>query len=662
MTETSSPKISVIMPVYNGEKYLSQAIESVLSQSYSDFEFIIINDFSTDRSESIIGSYHDSRIIFLKNEENLGITRSLNLGIKVSRGEYIARMDADDISLPERFKEQVSFLDSHPDIGVLGTAAFLIDGLGNIGQEIRFPQDHILIFWQLCFFTNAIIHPSAMMRKDLLDKVNGYNVEFKFAQDYNLWCRLSKFTHFANLPHLLLYLRKHAENVSVKKRDEQEQNALTNSNLLISEILQVDIPSSQLQSASHAVSRPTEAVPQDYFLLAHLKYRTGSTLFLNMGLPKKEKQLFGSSLLIELVKLSERVNGYDCNNKLQEWIDEVWKSFYLSEVFQVAQTDREMLDSISFQCPTHQIPLLRSSNDKYTCPQGCTFPITGHIPRFTQNENQTSIYSELPKESLKVRLDSLSGKPINFTRVMDLIGNDVSLLQGKHVLEIGCGPGSITEILLQLGESVIALDQSDIVNINYDNFNSNPNYAVIQTDITKLPFTPAQFDVILCNEVFSSIPYSGRVLEEIVQNLKSGGALVLWHRQSKVFWPFRTLTRWMLKNVSHVIRIQFCKLLAALLMPIHQFLWKHSDLPLISKIKFKFFRWSPVNDYFDFCNHLPVEYLHAYATVDIMNNIINYYDGSLTSEIITQLSTMGMEKNDPIYIGNDAEIRVFKSK
>jgi glycosyltransferase involved in cell wall biosynthesis len=123
MNNKISPKISVVMPVYNGKEYLALAVESILRQTFADFEFIIINDGSTDNSADIAASYEDPRIKLLHNDKNLGLIPSFNRGLENSRGEYIARMDADDIAFPDRFKKQVAFLDDHPDIALCGSWA-----------------------------------------------------------------------------------------------------------------------------------------------------------------------------------------------------------------------------------------------------------------------------------------------------------------------------------------------------------------------------------------------------------------------------------------------------------------------------------------------------------------------------------------------------------
>jgi glycosyltransferase involved in cell wall biosynthesis len=317
------PKISVLMPVYNCEKYLNEAVESILQQSYADFEFIIIDDHSTDTSGSIINRYQDPRIIFVHNDENIGVTRSLNRGLSLAQGEYIARMDADDISLPGRFEKQVSFLDAHPNVGVLGTAACLMDQFGKIGDPIRFPEEHMLLCWRLCFFVNPIIHPSVMMRRQLVSRVNGYNPELATSQDYQLWCRLSGMTRLANLPEIFLYLRKHAESISSKKLAEQKRRGMENSGGLLSEIMQADISQVQLEASCLAAWKPAEAAPQDFLQLAQLKYRLACVLLADERVSYQEKKIIANTASGELNDLLYHIHDIIDRNVFDKWINDI---------------------------------------------------------------------------------------------------------------------------------------------------------------------------------------------------------------------------------------------------------------------------------------------------------------------------------------------------
>lgn len=199
------------MSVYNGELYLREAIDSILNQTFNDFEFLIIDDASTDSTPEILCSYHDPRIRIIRNTENLGLTKSLNKGLKLAKGEYIARMDADDISLPERFDKQVDFLDSHPDIALVGTAKQIIDQEGNtIGTFFSLLQPQYRDFLK----ANRITHGSIMVRQKILEKYSGYNELFKKSQDYALWLQMSKEYRLHNIHDVLYKQRIHQKSVS----------------------------------------------------------------------------------------------------------------------------------------------------------------------------------------------------------------------------------------------------------------------------------------------------------------------------------------------------------------------------------------------------------------------------------------------------------------
>jgi glycosyltransferase involved in cell wall biosynthesis len=225
MDQTDSPKVSVLMAVKDGEKYLREAVESILAQTFSDFEFIIIDDGSTDETAQILYGFSDSRLVLLRNEKSLGLTKSLNLGLKLAAGEYIARMDADDLSLPGRLDTQVKYLDAHPKVDVLGTAVTLIDEQGNLVQNTYFPKGHDLITWHLCF-SNPIVHPSVMMRRPTILLHHGYDECFSRSQDYDLWWRISFDGKLENLEDIHLLLRKHSLQVSSKDYEEQFENGL----------------------------------------------------------------------------------------------------------------------------------------------------------------------------------------------------------------------------------------------------------------------------------------------------------------------------------------------------------------------------------------------------------------------------------------------------
>lgn len=216
-----NPKVTVLMSVYNGEKYLHEAIDSILNQTFSDFEFIIVDDGSTDMTNNIIRSYKDTRIKVLKNPTNIGLTKSLNIGLQKAKGEYIARMDADDISFPERLCKEVNYLDHNPKYAVVGTFAEIIDSESNeIGKEER-PTSSFQIK-KLLKVGNCFAHGSVMIRKKYLYETGFYDETFKRSQDYDLWLRMAQKFQLANIPQYLYAWRNHRDNIENKFPEEQK--------------------------------------------------------------------------------------------------------------------------------------------------------------------------------------------------------------------------------------------------------------------------------------------------------------------------------------------------------------------------------------------------------------------------------------------------------
>lgn len=204
-------KVSVLMPVYNTEEvFLKEAIESILNQTFQDFEFLIINDGSTNNAEEIILSYKDERIKYIKNKQNLGLIKTLNKGLELAQGEYIARMDSDDISLLERFEKQVKFLDENSEIGILGAWFKYFPGNRTV-ETATTPKD---IKEKMLVSSNEIGHPTVMIRNSVLKKFNAkYNENALYVEDYALWLSLIDKVKFANIGEVLLYYRMHKNSI-----------------------------------------------------------------------------------------------------------------------------------------------------------------------------------------------------------------------------------------------------------------------------------------------------------------------------------------------------------------------------------------------------------------------------------------------------------------
>jgi glycosyltransferase involved in cell wall biosynthesis len=213
------PRVSVLMAVYNGEAHLGSAIGSILDQTFTDFEFLIVDDGSTDNTPAILAKWAQEDVrIRVFSQPNQGLTVSLNRLMDSASGEYLARMDADDLSLFNRFERQVNFLDAHPEIGVCGAAVVI--GTDE-GRKWEFESDPVKIRCNM-LFQPPVGHPVVMLRKSVFD-AHGlrYNPAYRLAQDYDLWMRASDVTNITNLPDILLQYRVTALHASTKHRAEQ---------------------------------------------------------------------------------------------------------------------------------------------------------------------------------------------------------------------------------------------------------------------------------------------------------------------------------------------------------------------------------------------------------------------------------------------------------
>lgn len=210
------------MPVFNGEKYVGQAIESILAQAFRDFELIIVDDGSTDNSKGVIRSFTDNRTVLVERSHE-GLIAALNAGVAIAKGEYIARMDSDDISLASRIGKQVHFLDNNKNVGILGTACQIIDDKGRHLELKKWPCSDLKIRWSL-LLTSPFAHPTVVFRRALLEKNAPYDVAYKSAEDYDLWTRLLNDTRGANLSEPLVRYRRHTSSVTANDRREQLLN------------------------------------------------------------------------------------------------------------------------------------------------------------------------------------------------------------------------------------------------------------------------------------------------------------------------------------------------------------------------------------------------------------------------------------------------------
>ena len=284
MLEQNVPVISVVMSVCNSEKWLKEAIDSVLSQTFGDFEFLIVDDGSSDASLSIIRSYADRRIKLIVNESNLGVSNSVNKALKMARGEFIARMDADDICLPHRFERQVEFLRSNREIDVCGSWVKLI---GDRHGEWRCPQKDRDIRCEM-LFNNAMAQPAIMLRKIVVppDGVL-YEKDRRRVEDYELWSRLSRKHAMENIPEVLLEYRINFTNSSKKLEAVNEESH----KVCMRAMVELGMELAPTDMATHrAISENSYPVSEDFLYAA-------SSLFKNMIVANDRYQKYNSEAL-----------------------------------------------------------------------------------------------------------------------------------------------------------------------------------------------------------------------------------------------------------------------------------------------------------------------------------------------------------------------------
>ena len=219
-----NPLVSVLMSVYNGDPYLHEAIESIINQTFTDFEFIIINDGSTDKTSRIIKEYlqKDSRIVLIE-QENMGLTKSLNKGIYYSKGKYIARQDVDDISLPNRLSKQIDFLENNNNIVMVGSYSYLFEENKKIIHSNNSIATNSIDLKKKLPHENQFNHGSVLFHKRTIKNIGGYREQFKYCQDYDLWLRVIHNYDVSNMTSYLYKQRLNLQSISFQKFEQQNQ-------------------------------------------------------------------------------------------------------------------------------------------------------------------------------------------------------------------------------------------------------------------------------------------------------------------------------------------------------------------------------------------------------------------------------------------------------
>ena len=282
------------MSIYNGERYLNESIESIINQTFKDFEFIIIDDGSTDKSNQIINSYNDSRIKLLENNKNIGLTKSLNKGLELCKGEFIARMDGDDISLPIRLEKQVNYMEKNKNVDVCGSWSMTIGK--SVGEIRKYPRNHEEIRCQL-LLNNIMCHSSVIIREKSISEGNiRYNPSLLYAQDFYFFVRMINDYRFSNIPDVLIRYRIHDNQIAEKKKNEQK--------LIANSIIK-----KQLKKLSINPSKEEFEIHNN---LIELKINQSKDLIL-----KAEKWM------LKIIKNNDKINIYD-NKKLKLYFNYIW--------------------------------------------------------------------------------------------------------------------------------------------------------------------------------------------------------------------------------------------------------------------------------------------------------------------------------------------------
>jgi tetratricopeptide (TPR) repeat protein len=212
------PTVSVVMGVYNAEEFAEEAVKSVLDQTFTDFEFIVVDDGSTDASGEVVRSFHDERIVLVENGTNVGLTRSLNRGLEIARGEFIVRQDADDVSLPTRLERQVDFLTAHPEVGLVGCA---VEFIGPSGERLGVQRVHREPIDRLLTHHNWFNHSATAFRQECLERVGSYRETFRYAQDHDLWLRIAEKYEVACMAEPLVRIRFNPDSISALNKTYQ---------------------------------------------------------------------------------------------------------------------------------------------------------------------------------------------------------------------------------------------------------------------------------------------------------------------------------------------------------------------------------------------------------------------------------------------------------
>jgi glycosyltransferase involved in cell wall biosynthesis len=474
-----NPRVTALMSVFNGDKYLSEAIDSILNQTFTNFEFLIVNDGSNDRTEDILKSYNDARIRLINNDKNMGLAKSLNKGLKIARGEYIARMDADDISLPTRLERQVEFLDKNEHVGLLGTSWYAINGDGErIGTNRAVSGKHAVHF---------ICHGSIVMRKRCLEKVGFYREVLELAEDYDLWLRISEKFDVSNLSEPLYMHRAHVDSVSTRKKLQQGL-----------------VVSLALQMAEERRKKGDDKL---------------STIDQKEGM-KLRNQRLGVSGIERAKRLSQNYATWSA------------ASFAMGHDRQALHYAISALKLYHFNGKALRLLLKSWRRAHYGRPFGDKGTVLSNVNHFLINLSKQLVeagvslnFPGADKIYWNRRADDIDGKWGGERDDYELLGEIITSLKPDRLLDFGCGSGRLFPLYHELGiPEVVAQDISTKALRIAKNRYTFSNIKITNDDILAFNFDMNYFDIIISNRVVQHI--APNKIEKIIKKLTELGKII----------------------------------------------------------------------------------------------------------------------------------------
>lgn len=320
---------------------------------------------------------------------------------------------------------------------------------------------------------------------------------------------------------------------------------------------------------------------------------------------------------------------------------------------------------VDLVCPVHHTGLgFNLDLQEYQCYQGCRYPVVRQIPRFTTSEDYAKAFGAQWKAFRRTQLDSYTGLSITRDRLTRCLGDSLDIVNGKKVLEAGCGAGRFTELLLNSGAKLFACDLSTAVEACYQNIGESPNLFLCQCSLLNLPVRQEQFDIVICLGVIQHTPNPEQTMISLCAQVAPDGLLVMDHyTHGYPVTPIRVWLRRFLTKHTPDFSIKFCRVMVVILWPFHRLLWCIKDIPLLRKVRKFFLYWSPIVDYHDAYTGLKPDLLRAWAILDTHDTLTDQYKHLRSAEEITEtLRSAGMSNIETVYAGNGVEARARKFK